>query len=70
MSFDAAWTLASDLDIQFRTTDQLLTFDDLMKDGGIDALWFITYDQLGQWILPEEMKDLSVWIGACLPAME
>lgn len=40
-----------------------------MKDNGIDGLRsrFVTYDQLGHWIVLEEMKDLSVWIESCVP---
>jgi lysophospholipase I len=69
-SLETAQALASDLNIQFRTTDQPLTLDSLTKDSGTDGLRFVTYDRLGHWIAPEEMKDLSVWIEACLPRNE
>jgi hypothetical protein len=64
----AAETLASELNIQFRSTDQRLALEQFKADGGKAGLTFVAYDQLGHWIqIPEEMKDLTVWIEACLP---
>jgi predicted esterase len=65
-SLDAAQTLASDLDMQFRSTPHPLNLDEFMMDGGTDGLRFVTYDRLGHWITPGEMKDLSMWMKACL----
>ena len=67
-SLKAAETLASELNIQFRPTNQRLALEQFKADDGKAGLTFVTYDQLGHWIqTPEEMKDLTVWIETCLP---
>lgn len=67
-SLKAAETLASELDIQFRATNQRLAAEQFKVDGGKAGLTYVTYDQLGHWIqTPEEITDLHVWIEGCLP---
>ncbi|KAF8229443.1 hypothetical protein L208DRAFT_1212481, partial [Tricholoma matsutake] len=53
------------VDFSFETAETLTS----ELDNGIDGLRsrFVTYDQLGHWIVLEEMKDLSVWIESCVP---
>jgi len=66
-ALECAQTLASDLGIPFRETEENLDPTDFSEPGSRLGLRFMTYKMLPHWMCGPEMEDLGVWMEALIP---
>ncbi|RDB17778.1 Acyl-protein thioesterase 1 [Hypsizygus marmoreus] len=66
-SLKAAMTLADQLHIPFHESSDRLVPETFAEPKNNVNLRFMTYPDLGHWLCPVEIDDLSIWMEAIIP---
>jgi len=66
-----AQTLADQLGIPFIATDEsestYLTAKSFRGENGGPYLHFRTYEDMGHFFIPKELKEFAIWMTTCIP---